>query len=277
MAERAACIIGYPVGHSRSPKLHGYWIQQHGLDAEYRAEEVSPDEFPDFVSHLADRGYVGANVTMPHKDAALLHSSPDDRAKSVGAANTLWLDNGTLRSTNTDVDGFVSALDVASPGWHERTETAIVLGAGGGSRAAIYGLLDRGIREVTVVNRTFSKATELQKAFGSAVVPGEWDRLSDHLSGARLLVNTTSLGMHGQPPLEIDLSVLAENAVVSDIVYIPLKTPLLRAAEDRGFAVANGLDMLLHQAVRGFELWFGIRPSVTQDLRDMLATDIAQA
>lgn len=277
MAERAACIIGYPVGHSRSPKLHGYWIKQHGLDAEYRAEEVSPDAFPDFVSHLADRGYVGANVTMPHKDAALLHSSPDDRAKSVGAANTLWLDNGTLRSTNTDVDGFVSALDVASPGWHERTETAIVLGAGGGSRAAIYGLLDRGIREVTVVNRTFSKATELQKAFGSAVVPGEWDRLSDHLSGARLLVNTTSLGMHGQPPLEIDLSVLAENAVVSDIVYIPLKTPLLRAAEDRGFAVANGLDMLLHQAVRGFELWFGIRPSVTQDLRDMLAADIAQA
>ena len=277
MAERAACIIGYPVGHSRSPKLHGYWIKQHGLDAEYRAEEVSPDAFPDFVSHLADRGYVGANVTMPHKDAALLHSSPDDRAKSVGAANTLWLDNGTLRSTNTDVDGFVSALDVASPGWHERTETAIVLGAGGGSRAAIYGLLDRGIREVTVVNRTFSKTTELQKAFGSAVVPGEWDRLSDHLSGARLLVNTTSLGMHGQPPLEIDLSVLAENAVVSDIVYIPLKTPLLRAAEDRGFAVANGLDMLLHQAVRGFELWFGIRPSVTQDLRDMLAADIAQA
>lgn len=276
MAERAACIIGYPVGHSRSPKLHGYWINKYGLDAEYRAEEVSPDEFPDFVSHLADRGYVGANVTMPHKDAALLHSSPDDRAKSVGAANTLWLDNGALRSTNTDVDGFVSALDVASPGWHERTESAIVLGAGGGSRAAIYGLLDRGIRQVTVVNRTFSKARELQDAFGPAVVPGEWDRLSDLMSGARLLVNTTSLGMHGQPPLELDLSVLAGNAVVSDIVYIPLKTPLLRAAEDRGFAVANGLDMLLHQAVRGFELWFGIRPSVTQDLRDMLAADIAR-
>lgn len=273
----AACVIGYPARHSRSPKLHGYWIQRYHLDADYRAEEIPPEEFPAFLETLAERGYVGANVTMPHKDMALRLSTPDDRATAVGAANTLWFENGTLRSTNTDVEGFIGSLDAAAPGWSARTRKAVVLGAGGASRAVVYGLLERGIETIVVVNRTLEKAAALRDAFGTAIHPHPWAKLDDALRDADLVVNATSLGMHGEPPLEIDLAPIAKTAVVSDIVYVPLKTPLLAAAEARGLKTANGLDMLLHQAVRGFELWFGVRPEVTQELYDLLAADISAA
>lgn len=273
----AACVIGYPARHSRSPKLHGYWIQRYHLDADYRAEEIPPEEFPAFLETLAERGYVGANVTMPHKDMALKLSTPDDRATAVGAANTLWFENGTLRSTNTDVEGFIGSLDAAAPGWSKRTRKAVVLGAGGASRAVVYGLLERGIETIVVVNRTLEKAVALRDAFGTAIHPHPWAKLDDALRDADLIVNATSLGMHGEPPLEIDLAPIAKTAVVSDIVYVPLKTPLLAAAEARGLKTANGLDMLLHQAVRGFELWFGVRPEVTQELYDLLAADISAA
>ena len=273
----AACVIGYPARHSRSPKLHGYWIQRYHLDADYRAEEIPPEEFPAFLKTLAARGYVGANVTMPHKDMALKLSTPDDRATAVGAANTLWFENGTLRSTNTDVEGFIGSLDAAAPGWSTRTQKAVVLGAGGASRAVVYGLLERGIETIVVVNRTVEKAAALRDAFGTAIHPHPWAKLDEALRDADLVVNATSLGMHGEPPLEIDLAPIAKTAVVSDIVYVPLKTPLLAAAEARGLKTANGLDMLLHQAVRGFELWFGVRPEVTQELYDLLAADISAA
>lgn len=276
-AQRAACVIGWPAKHSRSPKLHGYWIKTHGIDGDYRAEEIRAEDFPAFVQNLAGNGYVGANVTMPHKDMALELSEPDDRARAVGAANTLWLDNGRLRSTNTDVEGFIGALDAAAPGWDKRTKRAIVLGAGGASRAVVYGLIERGIPRIDVVNRTYEKAVALRERFGDKVHPLRDADLPAALASAQLLANTTSLGMKGQPPLEIDLAPMPSGSVVADIVYVPLETPLLAAARQRGLATSNGLEMLLHQAVRGFELWFGVRPTVTRELYDLLAADIVGA
>lgn len=272
--QRAACVIGYPAKHSRSPKMHGYWIRKYGLDADYRAEEVAPEHVRALLSDLAGHGYVGANVTMPHKDVALAMSEPDERASAVGAANTLWLDDGRLRATNTDIEGFIGALDAAAPGWDARTRSAVVLGAGGAGRAVTYGLIERGIGTIHVVNRTLAKAEALRDQFGPAIHPAEWSALPACLAGADLFANATSLGMHGQDPLDVDIAGLADTAVVSDIVYVPLKTPLLAAAEARGLATSNGLDMLLHQAVRGFELWFGVRPEVTRELYDLLAADI---
>jgi shikimate dehydrogenase len=274
---RAACVIGWPAKHSRSPKLHGYWLKRYGIDGDYRAEEIKPKDFAAFVTHLADNGYVGANVTMPHKDMALELSEPDARATAVAAANTLWLDNGRLRSTNTDVEGFIGALDAAAPGWDKRTRSALVLGAGGASRAVVYGLIERGAGEIVVANRTFDKAVALRDRFGSSIVPISWEDIAGTLPRCQLVANTTSLGMKGQPPLDIDIAPLPAGAVVADIVYVPLRTPLLQAAESRGLATSNGLEMLLYQAVRGFELWFGVRPEVTRELYDLLAADIVGA
>ncbi len=275
--QRAACVIGYPAKHSRSPKLHGYWIKHYTLNATYRAEEVAPDDAAEFIANLSNHGYVGANVTMPHKDVAFQIATPDARAAAVEAANTLWLDNGVLRATNTDIEGFLHALDAAAPGWEQRTDEVIVLGAGGAGRAIVYGFVERGIAKIHVVNRSVGKAVDLRTRFGETIVPHQWDALPDLIGGAQVLVNTTSLGMHGSAPLDIDISMLPGTAVVCDIVYVPLKTPLLAAAEARGLITSNGLDMLLHQAVKGFELWFGIRPEVTQELYDLLAKDIAAA
>lgn len=274
---RAACVIGYPARHSRSPKLHGYWIRKYGLDAAYRAEEIPPEDVVAFISDLAGHGYVGANVTMPHKDVAFELSEPDERATAVGAANTLWLEDGVLRATNTDIEGFISALDAAAPAWDRRTSEAIVLGAGGAARAVIYGLIERAIPRIHVVNRTLTKAEALRERYGAAVAPATWDELPALLARAQLLTNATSLGMHDNPPLEIDITAMPSGSVVSDIVYVPLTTPLLAAAQAHGLATSNGLDMLLHQAVRGFELWFGVRPKVTRELYDLLAADIEPA
>jgi shikimate dehydrogenase len=274
LSTRAACVIGWPIEHSRSPLIHGYWIRQHGLDADYRCEAVAPDAFADFIRNLSARGYVGANITIPHKEMALELSEPDDRARAVGAANTLWLDGGRLRSTNTDVEGFTANLDDAVPDWAKRSGDALVLGAGGSARAVVYGLIARGIGTINVVNRTIDRANELQRRFGAAVRPAEWGALPNLLPNASLLVNTTSLGMTGQPPLAVDLRPLPAQAVVTDLVYAPLKTSLLAAAEARGLAIADGLGMLLHQAVRGFELWFGVRPKVTAELRKLVETDL---
>ena len=273
---RAACVIGWPAKQSRSPKLHRYWIKRYNIDGDYRVEEMPPEAFPAFISNLAGNGYVGANITMPHKDMALAMSDPDDRARAVGAANTLWLDNGRLRSTNTDVEGFVGSLDSAAPGWDKRGDSAVVLGAGGAARAVVYGLIERGVKTIHVVNRTFEKAELLRERFGTSVQPAHVEDVPRLLDGAKLLVNATALGMKGQPDHAIDLSPMADDALVSDIVYVPLKTGLQAAAERRGLKTANGLDMLLHQAVRGFNLWFGIKPEVTRELFNLLAADIVK-
>ena len=273
-ASKAACVIGWPVEHSRSPLIHNHWIKEHGLDAEYRREPVRPEAFADFVSQLATHGYVGANVTVPHKEAALALSVPDARAKAVGAANTLWRDGGVLRSTNTDVEGFIANLDATAPGWDRDLRTAVVLGAGGAARAVVFGLIDRGIGRIRLANRTLERAAALQRQFGASVEPAPWSEANALLSGAGLLVNTTSLGMSGQPALDIDLARLPANAVVSDLVYAPLETALLAAARARGLRAVDGLGMLLHQAVGGFERWFGVRPRVTEALRALVEADL---
>jgi shikimate dehydrogenase len=271
---KAACVIGWPIKHSRSPLIHNYWIRQHGLDAEYRREAVSPAQFAEFIGNLAARGYVGANVTVPHKEVALALSEPDERARAVGAANTLWLDGGRLRSTNTDVEGFVGNLDATAPGWDRGLQSALVLGAGGGARAVVFGLLERGVGRILLVNRTAERAAALRTQFGEQVMLAGWSDLDSVMPEAGLLVNTTSLGMAGQPPLTIDLARLPVNAVVSDLVYVPLETALLAAARSRGLRAVDGLGMLLHQAVGGFQRWFGVRPQVTEALRAQVEADL---
>jgi shikimate dehydrogenase len=273
----AACVIGWPVKHSRSPLIHEYWLKRHGVAGAYRREEVPPEAFAGFVATLAQRGYVGANVTLPHKEAALALSAPDDRARAVGAANTLWLDRGRLRCTNTDVEGFIANLDACAPGWDSHPGEAVVLGAGGGARAIVCGLIERGFTRINVVNRSLSRAEHLRDRFGDTLHAYHWSALPHLLSRASLLVNATSLGMSGQPSLDLDLSPLHADAVVADIVYVPLKTQLLAAAQARGVSAVDGLGMLLHQAVRGFSLWFGVRPEVTAELRAMAEADIARS
>ncbi len=269
-------MVGWPVGHSRSPLIHKYWIARYGIAGDYRREAVALQDFPAFIANLRARGYVGANVTIPHKEAALRLSEPDNRALAVGAANTLWLEQGRLRSTNTDVEGFIDNLDAHAPGWDKALEKMVVLGAGGAARAVIAGLLGRGARRVQVANRTPERAQILRERFGAAVQPAGWDELMPLLDGADLLVNTTSLGMTGQPKLEIDIRLLAPRAVVADLVYAPLETELLRQARARDLRAADGLGMLLHQAVRGFLLWFGITPEVTPELRALVERDLAE-
>jgi shikimate dehydrogenase len=246
---KAACVIGWPVGHSRSPLIHNYWIKQHGLDAEYRREAVAPEQFKDFITHLAARG-------------------------SVGAANTLWLDGGRLRSTNTDVEGFIGNLDATAPGWDRGLQSALVLGAGGAARAVVFGLLERGIGRIVLVNRTAERAAALRMQFGDRVMLARWSDLDGLMAEAGLLVNTTSLGMAGQPSLAIDLARLPAGAVVSDLVYVPLETALLAAARSRGLRAVDGLGMLLHQAGGGFQHWFGVRPQVTEALRALVEADL---
>ncbi|MFK8254054.1 shikimate dehydrogenase [Ancylobacter terrae] len=273
---RRVCIIGHPVAHSRSPLLHGYWLRHYGIDGSYGREDVPPERIGDFLTGFAASGYVGANVTVPHKEAAFAAvAAADDVAQALGAVNTLWLENGRLVGANTDQHGFLANLDAGAPGWDTRATAAVVLGAGGAARAIVHGLLARGIARVAVVNRTPERAQALRARFGSGVEPAGWDDLPQLLAGAGLLVNTTSLGMKGQPPLDIDLSPLPADAVVSDAVYVPLETPLIRAARARGLATVDGLGMLLHQAVPGFERWFGIRPEVTTELRDLAVADLA--
>jgi shikimate dehydrogenase len=227
------------------------------------------------VLHLSTHGFVGANVTIPHKERALALSKPDARARAVGAANTLWYDGGELRSTNTDIEGFINNLDACAPGW-DGVSDALVLGAGGSSRAVVFGLLERGIARVHLANRTIERAQALADQFGDRVRPLAWETIGEILPRAGLLVNATSLGMHGQPALDIDAGRLPAHAVVADLVYVPLQTQLLSAAKARGLKTADGLGMLLHQAVRGFELWFGQRPEVTPALRELVEADLTK-
>src|SRR5882724_6592563 len=272
---RAACLIGWPAAHSRSPLIHHYWLRKLDIAGGYSIEAVPPEEFADFVQRLSARGFVGANVTIPHKERALSLSVPDACARAVGAANTLWVEDGELRSTNTDVEGFISNLDACAAGWDKAAE-ALVLGAGGAARAVLFGLIERGFKRVHVANRTFERAQALADQFGASVHPIAWGDIGDALPRANLLVHTTSLGMHGQPALDIDVGRLPPDAVVADLVYVPLETPLLAAAKARGLRTADGLGMLLHQAVRGFELWFGERPQVTSELRALVEADLTK-
>ncbi|MDA4845346.1 shikimate dehydrogenase [Hoeflea poritis] len=277
MAETVrAFVTGYPVRHSRSPMIHGHWLKQAGIAGRYEAVEVSPEDFPAFMKSLADgtSGFVGGNVTIPHKQAAFeLAGEADALANGLGAANTLWLEDGRLRATNTDGYGFCANLDEWSPGW-DKARKAVILGAGGASRAIIQAVQDRGVRQIHIVNRTVARAMELADRFSAGISAHPLDALNEVTEGAGLFVNTSALGMEGTPVPRIDFSKMAAGAVVTDIVYTPLITPIMRMAQDQGLNVVDGLGMLLHQAVPGFEKWFGIRPHVTRDLRDLVVADL---
>jgi shikimate dehydrogenase len=273
---RAACLIGWPAAHSRSPLIHHHWLRSLGIAGGYTIESVPPEDVADFVMNLSRHGYIGANVTIPHKERVLKLTAPDRRARAVGAANTLWYDHGTLRATNTDIEGFIDNLDHCAPEW-DHADEALVLGAGGSSRAVVFGLLERGIKHVYVANRSADRAQALAAQFGARVVPIGWDSVAERLPHVSLLVNTTSLGMKGQPDLLVDLDLLPSSALVADLVYVPLQTKLLTAAGARGLRTADGLGMLLCQAVRGFELWFGQRPEVTPELRAEVEADLNAA
>jgi shikimate dehydrogenase len=270
-----ACVAGWPITHSRSPLIHNYWLRQYGLAGRYEKAPVPPGEFARFAAGIGKAGLVGANVTAPHKEAAF---AACDRltanAAQLGAVNTLWRESDRLCGDNTDVAGFIASLDEQAPAWRNQTAHAIVLGAGGAARAIIQGLFDAGVARVAIVNRTRDRAERLAAQLGRGASPASPDALPSLLGQADLVVNTTSLGMAGQPPVAIDLEPLRAHAIVADIVYIPLETPLLAAARRRGLAIVEGLGMLLHQAAPGFERWFGVRPEVTPRLRALIERDI---
>jgi shikimate dehydrogenase len=272
-----ACVVGWPVKHSRSPLIHRFWLKHLGLPGDYVLHPVEPEKAPDFFRNFATSGFVGGNVTVPHKEAAFAGvARRDAAAESVGALNTLWLEDGALVGANTDVPGFLANLDEETPGWAEMPGAAVVLGAGGAARAIVFALLSRGFAPVHVVNRNPDRPKAIARLLGAQVRAARWTDLPALLATARVLVNTTTLGMDGQPPLKIDLAPMPQDAVVNDIVYVPLETPLLAAAADRGLRTAGGLGMLLHQAVPGFEHWFGARPEVTPELRAAVQASIAE-
>jgi shikimate dehydrogenase len=273
---RRACVMGHPVTHSRSPMIHAYWLKTLGLPGAYELKDLTPEQFPDFVTHLEANGYVGGNVTVPHKEAAFrLVAGCDQAAEAVGAVNTLWLENGRLLGGNSDVHGFIANLDDRAPGWDVRGCRAVVLGAGGAGRSAVYALKQRGA-EVHVVNRTLGRAGELAARFGPGVHAHAFDAVPKLLREADLLVNCTALGLPGKPALGIDLGPLNPGAVVCDVVYVPLETSLLAAARKRGHRTVDGLGMLLQQAGFGFRKWFGGAPKVTPELRAMVEADIGK-
>jgi shikimate dehydrogenase len=276
---RRACVIGWPVEHSRSPLIHRYWLKQYGLDGAYEKEAVKPEDLPAFLSGLAARGYAGANVTLPHKEAALrLATVADEAARTIGAANTLWLDEaGRLNASNTDAYGFMTNLNAVAPDWNEGRRPVMVLGAGGAGRAVLHGLLAEGASRILLANRTPGRAQELADAFGPAVTVVDWRERDRALLGCGLLVNATSLGMTGKEALDLDLALLPSDAAVADLVYSPLETRLLAAARGRDNRAVDGLGMLLHQAVPGFERWFGVRPAVSDELRAHVAASLGGA
>jgi shikimate dehydrogenase len=271
---RRACVMGHPVAHSRSPMLHGYWLKTLGIPGAYELKDLTPEQFPDFVTHLEANGYVGGNITVPHKEAAYrLVGARDQAAEAIGAVNTLWLENGRLMGGNSDTHGFIANLDDRAPGWDVPGCRALVLGAGGAGRSAVYALKQRGA-EVDLVNRTLARAEDLAARFGPRVHAHGFDAVPRLLREADVLVNCTSLGLAGKPPLEIDLGPLKRSAVVYDVVYVPLETGLLAAARKRGHRTVDGLGMLLQQAGFGFRKWFGGNPKVTAELRAMVEADI---
>lgn len=270
-----ACVVGWPIAHSRSPLIHGYWLRTLGVDGVYDKVAVPPGAFATFARTVGEDGLVGANVTAPHKEAAF--AACDRITPSVaglGAVNTLWRENGELWGDNTDVAGFLANLDEQAPDWRATTQGAIVIGAGGAARAIVHALRLAGVERIAIVNRTRARAESLATHFGDFGRAAAWSELPMLLASADLLVNASSLGMTGQPALEIDLAPLGRRAVVAEIVYVPLQTPLLAAAQARFLRTVDGLGMLLHQAAPGFAHWFGVRPRVTSDLRALVAADI---
>lgn len=270
-----ACVIGWPIEHSRSPIIHGYWLKHYGIDGTYTKRAVSPGEIEAFLNGLAAEGLAGCNVTIPHKEAAFrLAANRDASAIAVGAANTLWLEDGCLCAANTDTYGYMTYLGREAEDWGRRDAPVSILGAGGASRAIVYGFLEAGVPEVRIFNRSVERAEALAQTFGPRVKVLPWDQRSRASTEAAVLVNTTSVGLKGAGSLDMDFTDFHPDCIVSDIVYVPLETAFIREARRHGLRTVDGLGMLLHQAVPGFEKWFGLRPEVTDELYDLIAADI---
>jgi shikimate dehydrogenase len=268
-------VVGWPVDHSRSPTIHRYWLKEFGLTGSYERFPVQPAEFREFVNRIGRDGLVGANITAPHKETAyLLCDRRTPVADALGAVNTYWREDGRLWGDNTDVAGFLANMDESAPGWAERAKLAVVIGAGGAARAILYALISRGFEHIVVVNRTHARAEALAAQFGSSTEAGTWAALPAELAEADVLVNTSTLGMVGQPPLAVGLSALPDRATVADVVYVPLRTPLIEAARARGLRAVEGLGMLLHQAAPAFARWFGRQPIVTPALRALVEAEV---
>ena len=272
---KLAGVMGWPVGHSRSPRLHGYWLDRYGIDGAYVPLAVPPERVEEAIRALPALGFRGCNVTVPHKEAAYRTVDRlDETAKRMGAVNTIVVqEDGSLEGRNTDGFGFIENLKSGAPGWKASDGPAVVIGAGGAARAVVASLLDEGAPQVWLVNRTRGRAEELAGDIGGAIEVADWVSRETLLEGAALVVNTTTQGMVGQPALDLDLAALPASAVVTDIVYTPLLTPLLTAAQARGNRVVDGLGMLLHQARPGFAAWFGTQPEVTDELKRFVLQD----
>lgn len=273
---KRACVVGWPISHSRSPLIHGHWLHRYAIDGAYTRQAVRPEDIRAFLSDLASQGFVGCNVTVPHKEVAFAVADVvEDSARAVGAANTIWLDDGRIHAANTDTYGFMTHLAIEAPKWNGDRGPVMLLGAGGAARAIAHGFLEADVGEVWITNRTRERAEALAAHFGKRVVVVEWERRAEAARDVGVLVNTTTIGMKGEGQLGIDTARMRSTAVVADIVYVPLETELLRDARRAGLRAVDGLGMLLHQAVPGFEKWFGVRPEVTRQLRDIIVADIA--
>lgn len=264
-----AGVIGHPIAHSRSPALHGHWLRRYGLAGAYIPMDVAPNDLVDVLKTLPKAGFVGCNITIPHKETALnLAQQVSDRAALIGATNTLvFREDGSIFGDNTDGYGFMANLRQYAPGWDPRSAPAAVLGAGGAARAVVAALLDAGAPEIRIANRTRDRADRLRADFGARLTVVDWKRAGEMFAGAGLAVNTTSLGMAGKTGLYLPLDDLSADTLVTDLVYTPLRTGFLEQAQTIGCATVDGLGMLLHQAAPGFERWFGQEPEVDEDLR----------
>lgn len=272
---RRACVVGWPIEHSRSPLIHRFWLKRYGIDGSYTKEAVRPEALAAFLRGLEEHGFAGCNVTVPHKEAAfLLADETESSARAVGMANTIWLDDGRIWAANTDAFGFMTYLNMRAPDWQRRDAPVAVLGAGGAARAVVSGFLGAGVGEILIFNRSRERAEAAARHFGPRVRVHDWPERSVRSRAVSVLVNTTTLGMKGEGSPGIDFEGFHPDCVVSDIVYVPLETRLIQDARARGLNTVDGLGMLLHQAVPGFEKWFGIRPEVTDELYRLIAADI---
>lgn len=276
MTPRNAFVVGWPVAHSRSPLIHRFWLRRHGIAGDYRAEAVPPEAIGTFFASFGERGYRGGNVTLPHKEAAFRACRVlTPVAQGLRAANTLWIEDSTLHGDNTDAFGFAANLDASVKDWRGGAN-ALVFGAGGAARAVLHALIEAGYGRIDLLNRTLGRAETLAALFGAVVRPGGLDQVHERLAQADLIVNATSAGLHDGTMLPIDWSRAPAEAIATDLIYVPLVTPFLAAARERGLRIVDGLGMLLHQAVPGFERWFGVRPEVDADLRALVIADLGR-
>ena len=272
-----ACVIGAPISHSRSPLIHRHWLKIHGIDGSYERKHVEPADLQTFFTELKQGAFAGCNVTLPHKEAAMsLVDHVDERATRIGALNTVYLRDGQLHGTSSDGCGFHANLQQSIPGLDLHGATILVLGAGGSARAIVDEMLRNGAAHIVVTNRTPERAVQLAEFFGNKVVAANADKIPQHTALADIIINTTSAGIADTSPLSLPFELARPGTIVADINYVPLVTSLLRDAEAHGLRIVPGLGMLLHQAVTGFELWFGVRPVVTPELYDLIATDVME-